>query len=170
MSSFLASIDPGSRKSGLAIFRDGRLVDCRVLVATGDDSIKRVQEMASLAREVVNLQHDTERGRRPVFDVVIEWPPHMPGRPGQQLIYAVVGGLMVAFAEYPIELVTPSTWKKAIVGDPVAKKPAIRDAVRLHTLGDWDRNPAYKKVHADGFDALGLGLYFLQKQKMGGMV
>lgn len=166
--SVLVAVDPSVRSSGLAVFRDGVLVDAQTVRARVQGGVlaARCLEMAG---EIVLAMPAT--ARMSIDTLAIEWPETYRGEKSEtakanSLATISAVGVAVAALLHPSEIrqYTAKQWarhlKKYTTGNRKDSPRAHRIRSRLEgpEVEVWD---ALRKTEDDAIDAIGIGLHAL---------
>lgn len=174
----LLSIDPGSHVSGVALWKDGKLITAAAIKNTMEGSGPR--ECANVAMHILdwvkkNILVKDVSSWALLDEIAVEWPQiyqrgdgKTKGDPNVNLPLAAVNGAVAAlFPRVPVIAYRPHDWKQGI-GKPkkVSETYAIEGKVRVRLSSEelkafeanWPKN-----VHHswDLVDSVGVGLHHL---------
>jgi len=180
---FTLSIDPGIRGCGVALWnwgyiKDGLIQAKYICGSKGKDVTRGSNEKnvtcGSKEKDVTRSWYEAGLGVDAlvrswggvVREVIIEWPQiyrHSKGDPNDLLLLAGVAGIYTQKYSHSSKIVLykPAQWKGQIP-KPIHHKRIIE---RLGSAIDRVELPKNKKLQADVWDAVGLGLYHLGKVK-----
>lgn len=155
-------LDPGTAATGVAVVRDGELVFCNVLKATGSGSKDRLPSMCA---RIYSALMDLYKEWQP--DVVaIEWQAIRPGdpRPNDILHMAMVNGAALAVPRSTFSkllLPLPVSWKGSISGDIFTRRVEnhFPKAAQLLTA-----NRVADGIQHNGLDAAGLAAWAINER------
>lgn len=167
----LLSIDPSLTSTGWAVFCDGLLVDCGNI---------RTKTSLGLGVRILQISHDLRL--RECDDLVIEVPQiydrtKSKGDPNKLTpLWAIAGAVLQKYGMAHASLIRPATWKgqvpKKVMFGRIIKRLTPYELAYYNTLafkrarhpGTLDV-PGEKSGAGDALDAIGLGLYFLERLK-----
>ena len=159
----LVSIDPGTEETGIALYREGKLVDVdvlRVKASAGNREI-RASSMGRLAVDRVRAWKEPAR-------VVLEYPQVYKHGPGAEvdpddvlclvLVLGHIWGTFHAVNGNKVELVRPATWKGQV------PKRIMNNRI-VGTLSPVEQQLVHDKVRSNhnALDAVGIGLWALRR-------
>jgi hypothetical protein len=154
----IASIDPGINRSGLAIFRQDKLLYATYVTGAGKGNplAERVREMAfKLANQISAYTVNT---------IVTECPQIYPGKtakgsdPTNDLIpLAQIGAWLSGYLpKLYWEQVYPREWKSQV------EKKAMNERI-IERLSAEERGQIQGAIYHDTIDAIGIGLHYLNR-------
>lgn len=155
----LVAIDPGVRKYGVAVFRDGVLWDAEGFIA---DKEVGVEQWVATARDMVFSAREMGGGEYPLY---IE---EMHARSSKKAAWThlmeisrATGGAGALWRE-DVHLVSPNKWTGKLrkgLHQVRTVKALTTDEVRIILHRAMDRSPS--ESHSEIKDAIGIGLYVL---------
>lgn len=176
--SYLLSIDPGLRKCGSALWRNGQLVAAQLIVGDARGSLDEAGVVEKIVSEIetwVQLESSFEFLRYQNSKMVCEYPRTYGGRAkkgdANDLVgVALVAGAVLGRLACPSRLVLPEDWKGS-APKPQGKAEYLRDGYVVEqratlklSSGELTRvrlpGKDWRKA-LDVWDAVGIGLWAL---------
>lgn len=157
-SEITVAIDPGLNTSGVAIFKGGYLLDgwsVRTNCKNTDPLPNRIKAMG------ISIVHLVTTNTSTINNLLVEFPQVYDARKGLQKansgnsvlpLAAIVGFVCAKVESYKIEYIKPREWKGQLPKNVCVNR--VKNTLRIE-----DNRPERKLTH-DGWDAVGIGLWY----------